>query len=142
MKKILEIIKEIFFPAFIGVIVGTFYLMVLLSKYIGIKSIIISTVLSALIGVTIGLSAKFIFILFKKNVIKRAKTAYFIETLVIFSLSIIFSYLMGVKELKHLITMAFIALFFTFLFTNKNCQDFIKTNNKLKEIQRKLEKDI
>ena len=49
MKKIKRIIKELFACAIIGIIVGTFYHLVLLSKYIGAQSVIISTALSGLI---------------------------------------------------------------------------------------------
>ena len=66
MKKFIEICKDTFLSAFIGVIVGTFYMLVILSRYIGAKEILISTLLSALIGIIIGSSAKFIFFLLKK----------------------------------------------------------------------------
>ena len=67
MKKFIEICKDTFLSAFIGVIVGTFYMLVILSRYIGTKELLISTLLSALIGIIIGSSAKFIFFLLKKR---------------------------------------------------------------------------
>ena len=85
MKKFIEIYKDTFLSAFIGVIVGTFYMLVILSRYIGAKEILISTLLSALIGIIIGSSAKFIFFLLKKNIIKNIRTAYIIESILIVS---------------------------------------------------------
>ena len=125
MKKIIEMCKQTLLSAFIGVIVGTFYLLVVLSKYIGAKDVLISTLLSALIGITIGSLAKFIFFLLKKNIIKNIRTAYLVESGLIIILTVVFSYLMGVHEVKYLLIMALIALSFTFLLTYNKCNNFI-----------------
>lgn len=142
MKKIVEFCRETFLSALIGIIVGTFYLLVILSKYIGAKDVLISTLLSGLIGIIIGSFAKFVFFLLKKNIIKNIRTAYLVESSLIIILTVVFSYFMGVRELKYLLIMAMIALFFAFLLTYNKCNTFIKTNEKLKEFQEKLKADI
>lgn len=134
MKNVFEIIKDSFISALIGIVVGSFYQLVLLTNFVGKKEVILSTVLSGGIGILIGLSARFVFILLKKGVIDTAKKAYIIESFLIVILTFVFSYMMGVKELKYLIIMSIIALSLALWFSYKSGT----TNQKLKKFQEKI----
>lgn len=134
MKNIFEIIKDSFVSALIGIAVGSFYQLVILTKFVGKEDVILSTVLSGGIGILIGLSARFVFILLKKGIINSAKTAYVIESFLIVILTFIFSYMMGVREIKYLIIMSIIALSLALWFSYKSCA----TNEKLKKFQEKI----
>jgi|GEM_PF-5477067 len=131
MNKFLAIIKDSLIPAFIGIIVGTFYLLAILSELIGLKNVVVSILLSGCIGIFIGSSANLVFYFLKKNIINSIQKAYLIESFVVIILTFIFSYMMGVKDWKYLIIMAFIALFLALWFTHKS----FETNDKLKEFQ-------
>lgn len=134
MNKILNIMKDSLVPAFIGIIVGNFYLLVLLSKFIGFQNVISSIILSGCIGVFIGLITNLVFYLLKKNIIASIQRAYLLESFIVIILTFIFSYIMGVREWKYLIIMAFIALFLALWFTYKS----FETNEKLKKFQDSL----
>lgn len=134
MKNVFEIIKDSFISALIGIVVGSFYQLVLLTNFVGKKEVILSTVLSGGIGILIGLSSRFVFILLKKGLIDTAKKAYIIESFLIVILTFVFSYMMGVKELKYLIIMSIIALSLALWFSYKSGT----TNQKLKKFQEKI----
>ncbi|TDT71943.1 hypothetical protein EV215_0635 [Hypnocyclicus thermotrophus] len=124
--------------AFIGICIGGFYLLVLLSKYIVLKYLLISLGLSSLIGIFIGNVAMIIFWLFKKNILKKLWIAYLIESIVVMLLTAIFSYLMGVRGIIYILIMSFIAMIFANTFSYIHYRYFAKLNKKLKEYQEKI----
>jgi hypothetical protein len=142
MKKIIRIIKELFACAIIGVIVGTFYHLVLLSKYIGVQSVIISTALSGLIGIVTGQIAKHIFIFFSTRYESNRKVAYIFEGIAVTICTVFFSLLMGTRGIQNLILMSIIASTLSGFFTYWHYRKYIETNEKLKEFQNNLKRKL
>jgi len=136
-KKIKEQIGQIGCSAGIGVMVANIILLLSLTRYIGVRSVVNSFIISAIIGVVIGFIAKESFNYIANKFSKDIIWAYIIEGVLVFILTIGVTYALGQRKLIYLLLCGVVALILAMVYTSIKVKKFRELNEKLREFQKK-----
>lgn len=128
-------IEHIAVSAGIGLMVGSANLLFLLSEYIGVKTVIISLMIAAVIGIGIGYAARAAFSYIMLKLSENIVLAYVIEAVVVFCVTIGTTYFFVQNNWVYLFLSGMIAVILAMVFTYYIRLKGKKLNAKLKEFQ-------